>query len=334
MRFFSLLYFICAFLLCAVPVSAETADDRLLTELLWPGISNAPADKRPAVGVALAGGGARAFTHTGFLQAMQYSSFPIDYVAGTSMGSVIGAYYAAGKSIDDLWNLGGKLVKLGIKKDFLNIKLLSLIFANKMMPAQNIQRIIEGMFGDTNIEDLPKPFACVAVDVRTGEKVVFRKGPVALAVRSSANFPGFFEPLPYNQRYLIDGGVVENIPVDVVKAMGADWIIASVDKVESDSMPSNVLTVLLQVIDVRGGMLAEESIKKADFVVDPPVGSISTIAFEKSLEAAEAGLSQTVKDMPAMKRAYITKALPYVSGIEELHGAYGAAGTMAGGIKK
>ena len=289
--------------------SRQTDDDELLTELLWPGISNAPAGKRPSVGVALAGGGARAFTHTGFIQAMLYASFPIDYVAGTSMGSVIGAYYAAGKPIDDLWQLGGRLVKLGIKRDFLNIKLLPLVFKNKMMPANNIKRIISEMFGELNIEDLDKPFACVAVDVRTGEKIVFRSGPVSIAVRASANFPGFFEPLPYNQRYLIDGGVVENIPVDVVKAMGANWIIASVDNVVSDSMPENVLSVLMQVIDVRGRMLAEESVKKADFVVDPPVGGISTIAFEKSIEAAEAGLAQTMKDMPAMKRAYILKAI-------------------------
>ena len=314
--FFLLLLFIQFFPLCVIPACAGTSDDRLLQELLWPGISNAHAGKRPAVGVALAGGGARAFTHTGFLQAMQYSSFPVDYVAGTSMGSVIGAYYASGKPIDDLWQLGGKLVKLGIKKDFFNIKLFSLIFSNKMMPAQNIQHIIENMFGGTNIEDLQKPFACVAVDVRTGEKVVFRSGPVSVAVRSSANFPGFFEPIAYKQRYLVDGGVVENIPVDVVKAMGADWIIASIDRIESDSMPSNVFAVLMQVIDVRGGMLASESLKKADFVVDPPVGSISTTAFERSLEAAEAGLSQTVKDMPEMKKAYIIKALPYVAGID------------------
>lgn len=294
--------------------SAEAQNDsELLAELLWPGVSNAPASKRPSVGVALAGGGARAFTHTGFLQAMEYSRFPIDYVAGTSMGSVIGAHYAAGLPLENLWNLGDRMLALGIKKDFLNLGIIKLIFTGKMMQAPNIKNIIEEMFGDRNIEDLPKPFACIAVDVRTGERVVLRSGSVALAVRSSANFPGFFEPIAYNQRYLIDGGVIENVPVGTVKAMGADWIIASVDNIVSDNMPESVYSVLMQVINVRGNILAQESVKQADFVVDPPVGSISTVAFEKTMEAALSGLAQTVKDMPAMKKAYMIKAIPMIT---------------------
>ena len=200
-----------------------------------------------------------------------------------------------------------------LKKDFLNLGIIRLVFTGKMMQAPNIKNIIEEMFGDMNIEDMKKPFACIAVDVRTGERVVLRSGPAALAVRSSANFPGFFEPIAYNQRYLIDGGVIENVPVEAVKAMGAEWIIASVDNIVSDSMPESAYAVLMQVISVRGNILAEESVKKADFVVDPPVGDISTVAFEKSAEAAYSGLAQSMKDMPYMKQAYMLKALPAIT---------------------
>ena len=309
--------FVAAFAFVAsVPAAypAEThGDGELLAELLWPGVSRAPAEKRPSVGIALAGGGARAFTHTGVLQAIEYANFPIDYVTGTSMGSIIGAYYASGKPFDDLWQLGPDLVRLGIKRDFLNLGIIKLLFTGKMMAAPNIKNIIEKMFGNMNIEDLRKPFACIAVDVRTGERVVLRTGPVALAVRSSANFPGFFEPIAYNQRYLIDGGVIENVPVDAVKAMGAEWIIASVDNIVSDNMPESAYAVLMQVISVRGNLISEESVKKSDFVIDPPVGSISTVAFEKSMEAAYSGLAQTVKDMPAMKKSYMLKALPRIT---------------------
>lgn len=316
-KFFCVLFIAAAFAFVAsaqAAYSAETqGDGELLAELLWPGVSRAPAAKRPSVGIALAGGGARAFTHTGVLQAIEYANFPIDYVTGTSMGSVIGAYYAAGKPFDELWQLGPNLVSLGIKRDFLNLGIIKLLFTGKMMPAPNIKNIIEKIFGDMNIEDLQKPFACIAVDVRTGERVVLRTGPVSLAVRSSANFPGFFEPIAYNQRYLIDGGVVENVPVETVKAMGAEWIIASVDNIVSDSMPESAYTVLLQVISVRGNLISEESVKKSDFVIDPPVGSISTVAFEKSMEAAYSGLAQAVKDMPAMKKAYMLKALPRIT---------------------
>lgn len=314
-RFLVFIAFMVICMACpSVSYSAEAqSDSDLLAELLWPGVSNAPASKRPSVGIALAGGGARAFTHTGVLQEMKYENFPIDYVTGTSMGSVIGAYYAAGLPFEDLWNLGDRMLVLGIKKDFLNLGIIRLIFTGKMMQAPNIKNIIEEMFGDRNIEDLPKPFACIAVDVRTGERVVLRSGPVALAVRSSSNFPGFFEPIAYDQRYLIDGGVIENVPVGTVKAMGADWIIASVDNIVSDNMPENVYSVLMQVINVRGNILASESVKQADFVIDPPVGSISTVAFEKTMEAAFAGLAQTVRDMPAMKKAYMIKAIPMIT---------------------
>lgn len=290
---------------------AET-DDEILTRVLWPKVVHAPANKRPSVGIALAGGGARAFTHTGFLQAMEYASFPIDYIAGTSMGSIVGGYYAIGKPVSSLWALGEQLKKMPLKKTFSGTKLFSLFFKNKMMPADSIKVFAEQTFGDINIENLQKPFACVAMDIRTGEKVVFRSGSVALAVRASSNVPGLFEPLQHKQRYLVDGGVVENVPVDAVKAMGAQWVIASIDKITSEAQPDNVLSVLMQVIDVRGNMLATESEKRADFIVDPPVGHISTIAFDKCLEAAELGLGQAYKDMPAMKQAYMLRAIPHI----------------------
>jgi len=150
------------------------------------------------------------------------------------------------------------------------------------------------------------------MDIRTGEKITFRNGPLALAVRASANIPGIFEPLQYNQRYLVDGGVVENIPVDAVRAMGAEWVIASVANMSSDKMPSSVLSTLMQVIDVRGELLANDSLKRADFVISPSVGTIGTADFERCPEAGREGLAETYRRLEELKTAYMLKAVPRV----------------------
>lgn len=295
-----------------VNVFSHTSDEDILSSALWTKIINTQPSKRPSVGVALAGGGARAFTHAGFLEVMEYSGFPIDYVAGTSMGAVIGAFYASGKPLDDLWEVSRNVNKMKIRKDFFNIKMVSLLFSDEMLPQRNIARFINNIFVDGKIEDLKKPFACVAMDIRTGEKVIFRTGSVALAVRASSNIPGFFKPLEYDHRYLVDGGVVENIPVDVVKNMGAEWIIASIDNITSDKMPESILSVLMQVIDVRGGLLAAESLKKANFIISPPVGTIGTVDFDRAYEAGRAGVTETYQNLEKLKRAYILKSLPDV----------------------
>lgn len=306
---FSYLFFAAFF--SAAPLFAETDDDVLL-EALWPAVSSAPEGVRPRTGIALAGGGARAFSHTGVLQVIHDSGFPIDMVSGTSMGSVIGAYYSAGRNFDELWKFGSEAKDMQLGKDFKGIQLLSLLLNDRFMKPVRITDFISRTFGDMYFEQLQKPFACTAVDILSGERLVFSTGRLAWAVRASVNIPGLFEPVEYMHRYLVDGGVTDNLPVDVVKHMGAEYIIASLAENNVAEVPTNVLTVLMRIIDIRGGIIAAEAKKQADFVVSPSVNGIGTADFSRCTEAGEAGLVAMNAKIKALKQSYAEAALPEI----------------------
>lgn len=215
--------------LAAAPAAAQPSDDELLREALWSRASTAKPAARPTVGLALSGGGARGFAHTGVLEALEYAGFPVDQVAGTSMGALIGGIYASGQPVSELWQFGRDAERLKVGSDFRGVKMLPLLIADKLITPKYITRFIEGRLGGLTFEKLKKPFACTAMDIRTGEKLVFTEGQLDVAVRASVNIPGVFAPVQYRHRYLVDGGVVDNIPVDAARALGADWVLASVN---------------------------------------------------------------------------------------------------------
>ena len=221
------------------------------------------------------------------------------------MGSVIGALYASGLPVEDIWHFGLEASDLKFSRDFRNIRLVTLLIADKLMTPRYINRFIKNRLGGLTFDKLKKPFSCSAMDIRTGEKIVFTAGPVDIAVRASVNLPGIFAPVKYRQRYLVDGGVIDFIPVDSARALGADWVLASVTESSPDSMPGNVLEALLRVIDVRGSLLAHSAEKKADFIIKPEVGKMGLTDFNKCAEAGEAGLKEAFQRIGAAKEAFI-----------------------------
>ncbi|MBU2574009.1 MAG: patatin-like phospholipase family protein [Elusimicrobia bacterium] len=305
----------CLFLLAfsaACPAFARqgSSDDEILREVLWPKITNSKPPERPAVGLALSGGGARGFAHIGVLEALQYAGFPVDYVSGTSMGAVIGALYASGMKTDDIWNFGREASGRNISRDFRGIKLFSLLITDKLITPTYITNFIEKNLGGYSFEKLKFPFACVAMDFKTGEKIIFTDGPLAIAVRASVNLPGIFAPLEYRHRYLVDGGVVDFIPVDAARLLGAQWVLASSADNMPGEMPENVLSALLQVIDIRGSMLARAEEKEADFLIKSKVQGIKVADFDKCLEAGEAGVSEATSRMTAAKESLLVYSAP------------------------
>jgi len=148
------------------------------------------------------------------------------------------------------------------------------------------------------------------MDFRTGEKIIFDEGPLGVAVRASVNLPGIFAPVEYRHRYLVDGGVVDFIPVDAVRLLGADWVLASVTAGASRELPGNVLMALLQVIDIRGDILAANDEKYADFVIKPDVGEVKMADFDKCTEAGEAGLMEAAKRVDGAREAYLLFSAP------------------------
>lgn len=293
--------------------SSEETDDYLLREAMWTRLASSRPPARPSVGLALSGGGARGFAHTGVLEALEYSGFPVDYISGTSMGSVIGALYASGAPVEDIWKFGREAGEMKLSKDFKSISALRLLLADKLMTPTRINSFIEGRLGGKTFDKLGIPFSCSAMDLRTGEKITFSEGDLAPAVRASVNLPGIFEPVQYRHRYLVDGGVVDFVPVAGARALGADWVLASVTGSASGRLPENVLMSLLQVIDIRGSLLAGAAEKEASFVIKPEVGDISVADFERCGEAGEAGLTEAARRMDAAREALLIFAAPLLA---------------------
>lgn len=301
-------------LLSAAPASAQDAagdsDDVILREALWTRLASSSPPERPSVGLALSGGGARGFAHAGVLEALEYSGFPVDYVAGTSMGSVIGALYASGIPLSEIWEFGREAGNMKLSRDFKGISALRLLLADKLLTPKRINRFISESLGGRAFADLRTPFACSAMDLRTGEKIVFTEGPLADAVKASVNLPGIFEPVHYRHRYLVDGGVVDFVPVGTARRLGADWVLASVTGGSREHLPENVLMSLLQVIDIRGSLLADAAEKEAGFVIKPEVGDISAADFERCAEAGETGLMEATRSIDGARDALLIYAAP------------------------
>lgn len=298
------------FAACPGPSPAQQTDDELLRDALWTRLASSRPPARPSVGLALSGGGARGFAHTGVLETLEYAGFPVDYISGTSMGAVIGSLYASGTTVPEIWKFGRAARELKFSSDFKSIKLLRLLITNRLITPTYINRFLEERFGALTFEDLKKPFACSAMDLRTGEKIVFTEGPLAIAVRASSNLPGIFAPVQYRHRYLVDGGVVDFVPIGAAKQLGADWVLASVIGNTASRLPENVLMSLLQVIDIRGSLLSLSAEKAAGFVIKSEVGDMTVADFDRCEEAGEVGLVEANRRIDAAREALLIYAAP------------------------
>jgi len=173
------------------------------------------------IGLALGSGAARGFAHIGVLKVLDEEKIPIDFIAGTSIGALIGVIYASGiraKEIEEI------VLNLDRKKT--TSFFTPTIPYSGLVEGKRITEFIKSIIGTPNIEDLKIPFAAIATDVMSGREVVITKGSTVEAVRASISIPGIFTPCKYNESFLVDGGLVNPLPVNCVRDMGADFIIA------------------------------------------------------------------------------------------------------------
>jgi NTE family protein len=263
------------------------------------------SDSRPKVGVALGGGGARGMAHIGVIRALQQAGIPVEAVAGTSIGSFIGALYATGAHIDRIEELAlqtkwSNLIELKMSRvgffstrrleRFINFHLNFLQRDILRLPAhRDAEDVLGSTLTDLEFDDLKIPFACTATDLHSGAVVIFDSGSVATAVRASCSIPGLFEPLPYEDRLLVDGGVVLNLPVSLCHQLGAGTVIA-ID-VESDTPASiqGLIEILTQMIRIQGRALTARERSDADWIVSPAVGRIKTTELAESGDAIREG---------------------------------------------
>lgn len=300
-----------ALALAAGPAAARTVGpDALLRESLFGEVKRLPAGERPVVGLVLSAGAVRGMAHVGVLQVLEDAGFPVDVIAGTSMGAFVGAFAAAGTGAARLRELASK-VTLSTGSDLNKVRLISMLLSDSLLSSAGMEKVLTAELGDKRFDQLPRPFACVAMDIRTGEKVIFRDGPVAPAVRASANLPGIFKPVAYRHRWLVDGGVVDYVPVDAARLLGAEWVLASVTEGDfTYTNPTNVLLTLEQVIDIRGSILSRQQRREADALIEPSVGDVSFYETSRIPEVIIGGMTAAAKGLPAAKESLALYSMP------------------------
>lgn len=277
---------------------------------------------RPKIGLALSGGGARGAAHIGVLKVLEKHRIPVDFIAGTSMGSIVGGMYAAGMSPDELEAMISRIDWTAAFTDWIprkdrsfrrkrdddlylvknkpGVSGLKLRFPPGLLDGQKIDLLLKRytlpVVTVRDFDDLSIPFRAVASDLESGNPIVLGRGDLALAMRGSMSIPIVFSPREIDGRLLVDGGVSSNLPIDIVRRMGADVVIAvdiSTPLQDRDELTS-VLSVTDQITSIltrRNTDLQIASIGTGDIFIRPDLGDITTASFDRAAEAIPIGIA-------------------------------------------
>ncbi len=289
----------------------------------------------PRVGVALSGGSAKGFAHIGVLDALERAGVPIDVVAGTSMGSIVGGLYAIGYSPAMLRRVaktedwtgafrpaaardelsptrkrreGRYLLTVPIRRGAPDLPI-------SLIGSQNVASILSRLIwaADTvrDLRTLPIPFVAVATDLANGEAVTLSAGPLSEVLRASMALPGIFAPVAVRGRRLIDGGVARNLPAQDARALGADVLICVdvSDPLEPADSLSSGFSILMQVITYRMQASVSAERSNCDVVIDPDLRGLSSVAFDQSLRWIERGEAAAEAAMPAILAALVERGV-------------------------
>ncbi|WP_251549045.1 patatin-like phospholipase family protein [Neobacillus muris] len=252
--------------------------------------------EQPKIGLALGSGGARGFAHLGVIKVLKDEGIPIDLIAGSSMGALVASFYGAGIDLERLYKFSIAFKR----KYFLDFTVPKMGF----IAGKKLKDFIKMFTHGKNIEDLIIPIGIVATDLMSGEKVVFRQGPVAEAVRASVSIPGIFVPEKYQGRILVDGGVSDRVPISVAKEMGADIVIAvDVSRVNRNAEISSIYDVIMQSIDIMQTEVIYYRKMKADIMIHPPVEDFSSKAFTNIEEMIKIGEEEAKKHLGQINQA-------------------------------
>jgi len=233
---------------------------------------------RKKIGLALGGGAARGIAHIGVLEVLTREGVPIDFVAGTSAGAVIGALYAAGVSP---LAMKEHILRFTGTRRWRMVDLKLPVPKNGFVQGEKITREMKSLMGgDKNFAELGTPFACVACDIVSGEEVVLSRGSVCKAVHASFAIPIIFNTIKLDGRYLVDGGIINIVPVSTARALGAEFVIA-VNVIPQQlgparqkdgnpvSNPPGLMSVLLNTVDIFSIHCLKASLPNADVVIEP-----------------------------------------------------------------
>ncbi|MBI5785499.1 MAG: patatin-like phospholipase family protein [Rhodocyclales bacterium] len=214
------------------------------------------------IGLALGGGAARGFAHIGVIKALEAQGIVPDIIVGTSAGAVVGSLYASGRS-------GFELQQTAL--DMTEKQVVGWAWPNRgWMDGEVLQNFINKAVGNRPLEALPRRIAVVAVDLRSGEPMLFGSGNTGMAVRASAAVPGVFQPVAISGREYVDGGVVSPVPVRYARQLGATFVIAvDISQRPQDGTTDTTLDVLLQAVTIMGKTISQYETAEADVVIRP-----------------------------------------------------------------
>jgi NTE family protein len=236
----------------------------------------------------------------GVIRTLEQEKIPIDLIVGTSVGSLIGAIYASDASSFDLEWTAFQLQK----DDLFDFGVLNAVTGMGFAKGDKLEAWVKSHVKTANIENLRIPFAAVATDLNWGTRVVLDHGSVARAIRASAAIPGVFQPVQYQGKILVDGGVVDNIPISVAKARGADIVIAvDISANIGNTNIHNLVDVTLQATNIMFALNVEHAKKAADVLITPAgIGDVGMLDFTQKKRCMQAGIEATEQAMPAIHR--------------------------------
>ena len=258
---------------------------------------------KPKVALVLGGGAARGFAHIGVIRALEQEKIPVDLVVGTSVGSLIGALYAHDRNSFELEWTAFALEK----DDIFDYGLLNAFTGMGAAKGEKLEAFIKTKVPIANIEDLKIPFAAVATDLNRGTRVILDSGSVGRAVRASSAIPGVFQPVEHQSKTLVDGGLIDNVPVSVAREKGADIVIAvDIGKQVSNFNIVDIIDVMLQSITIMSAENAKFKKQEADVLIEPKIGDVGMLDFTQKKRCMQAGIEATQKVMPEIKMAIET----------------------------
>ncbi|HKX84668.1 MAG TPA: patatin-like phospholipase family protein, partial [Pyrinomonadaceae bacterium] len=309
-----------AFLVIPVPALGQSAATR----------------NRPTVGLVLSGGGARGFAHIGVLKVLEANRVPVDYIGGASMGGLVGALYAMGKTPDEiestilaldwdkLFQTSGSSEDLSFrrKEDRRNIpapivlkgNIRDLKLPNALNSGHQIGLLIDHLtlpYAKVNdFSEMPIPFGVVGTDMVKGESVQLVNGSLSRSLRATMSVPGIFAPVELDGRILSDGGLVNNIPTDIVKAMGADVVL--VVNIETQLGGRDALQslpgILAQTINIATVDNSRRSLREADIIISPDLGKHSSSDFESARAIIDLGFNGALERAALLRPLSVNEA--------------------------
>ena len=253
--------------------------------------------KKRTIGLALSGGSTYGAGHVGVLQALNEAGIKPDFVAGTSAGALVGSAYCAGVPLVEIEELfltldWPTLVKFSIRKPI------------SLLDTQPMEAFLKKRLGDIEFKDLKIPFAAIACDIYTGERVVLDSGPLIPAVRASSAIPVLFTPVEIGGRLLVDGGIVDDVPVEQVRAMQADYIIASdvSRKGKIAKKPDNQFEIMLATIFTMQARISSVDEDACDCYIRTDLTEYSSWGWGDASKMIAAGRKSAEAALPRLKQ--------------------------------